>query len=81
VVLRRKLAGVARSRAPVHGFERGKALHGARDTGDSTTGSRRRLWLRVNDATAGGGWGTSRTTATTLASQIREEEEEVASLP
>jgi hypothetical protein len=53
--LHRKLAGRAQTRASGHVFERGKAQHGAGDTGNSTTGSRRRLWLRVNGTTAGGG--------------------------
>jgi hypothetical protein len=38
-----------------HVFNHGKALHGAGNTGNSTTCSRRRLWLRVNGATASGG--------------------------
>jgi hypothetical protein len=52
---RRCFAGGAQTRASGHVFEREKALREAGVIGNSTTGSRRQLWLRVNDATTSGG--------------------------
>jgi hypothetical protein len=45
-VLRRRLASVARSRAPGLGFERGTDLHVAGSKANSTTRPRRRLGRR-----------------------------------
>jgi hypothetical protein len=60
------LVGGALTRASSHVFECGKALREAGVTGNSTVGSRRQLWLRVNGTTAGGGRRTSHMTVMTL---------------